>query len=98
MADVIVTKAVLEDSAADLKRINDEFKNMSKLWDNGNVWGHDVLKRAMDDFIDDWWVKREKLQEQLDNLTKKMDEAAKAWTDTEDQLASTFDQQGTPPP
>jgi flagellar biosynthesis chaperone FliJ len=91
MADLVVTKAVLEDSARDLKAISDEFKNMSKRWDNGNIWGHDVVKNAMDDFIDDWWVKREKLQVQLDNLTKKMDEAAKTWTDTEDQLASTFD-------
>jgi flagellar biosynthesis chaperone FliJ len=92
MADLVVTKAVLEDSAKDLKAISDEFKNMSKRWDNGSIWGHDVVKSAMDDFIDDWWVKREKLQVQLDNLTKKMDEAAKTWTDTEDQLASTFDQ------
>lgn len=92
MADLVVTKEVLEDSAKDLKAINDEFKNMSKLWDEGTIWGHDVLKQAMDDFIDDWWVKREKLQEQLDNLTKKMDEAAKTWTDTEDELASSFDQ------
>jgi flagellar biosynthesis chaperone FliJ len=91
MADLVVTKAVLEDSAKDLKAISDEFKNMSKRWDNGTIWGHDVVKNAMDDFIDDWWVKREKLQVQLDNLTKKMDEAAKTWTDTEDQLASTFD-------
>jgi flagellar biosynthesis chaperone FliJ len=91
MADLVVTKAVLEDSAKDLKAISDEFKNMSKRWDNGAIWGHDVVKNAMDDFIDDWWVKREKLQVQLDNLTKKMDEAAKTWTDTEDQLASTFD-------
>ncbi|MFC4628200.1 hypothetical protein ACFO6V_08140 [Promicromonospora alba] len=92
MADLVVTKAVLEDSAKDLKAISDEFKNMSKRWDNGSIWGHDVVKSAMDDFIDDWWVKREKLQVQLDNLTKKMDEAAQTWTDTEDQLASTFDQ------
>ncbi|MFE7506896.1 hypothetical protein [Promicromonospora sp. NPDC057488] len=92
MADLVVTKEVLEDSAKDLKAINDEFKNMSKLWDGGAIWGHDIVKQAMDDFIDDWWVKREKLQDQLDNLTKKMDEAAKTWTDTEDQLASTFDQ------
>lgn len=92
MSDLVVTKEVLEDSAKDLKAINDEFKNMSKLWDDGAVWGHEVLKKAMDDFIDDWWVKREKLQVQLDNLTKKMDEAAKTWTDTEDQLASSFDQ------
>lgn len=91
MADLVVTKAVLEDSAKDLKAISDEFKNMSKRWDNGTIWGHDVVKSAMDDFIDDWWVKREKLQVQLDNLTKKMDEAAKTWTDAEDQLASTFD-------
>jgi flagellar biosynthesis chaperone FliJ len=92
MADLVVTKAVLEDSAKDLKAISDEFKNMSKRWDNGTIWGHEIVKSAMDDFIDDWWVKREKLQVQLDNLTKKMDEAAKTWTDTEDQLASTFDQ------
>lgn len=92
MADLVVTKAVLEDSAKDLKAISDEFKNMSKRWDNGSIWGHEIVKSAMDDFIDDWWVKREKLQVQLDNLTKKMDEAAKTWTDTEDQLASTFDQ------
>ncbi|GAA4703568.1 hypothetical protein APR04_000542 [Promicromonospora umidemergens] len=92
MADLVVTKEVLVDSAKDLKAISDEFKNMSKRWDNGTIWGHDVVKNAMNDFIDDWWVKREKLQVQLDALTKKMDEAATTWTDTEDQLASVFDQ------
>ena len=92
MADLVVTKEVLVDSAKDLKSISDEFKNMSKRWDNGTIWGHEVVKNAMDDFIDDWWVKREKLQVQLDNLTKKLDEAAKTWTDTEDQLASIFDE------
>ncbi|MBL0886557.1 hypothetical protein [Myceligenerans indicum] len=91
MADIIVTKAVLEDSAKDLKAINDEFKHMDAMWQGGDIWGHDVVRKAMDDFVDDWWVKREKLQTNLDDLTKKMDKAAETWTDTDEQLAAVFD-------
>jgi flagellar biosynthesis chaperone FliJ len=93
MPDVVVTKEVLEDAARDLKDINDEFKNMSAMWEGGDIWGHDTVKKAMDSFIDNWWVKREKLQVQLDDLTKKMDQAKEAWNETEDALASSFDEQ-----
>ncbi|RPF20863.1 hypothetical protein [Myceligenerans xiligouense] len=95
MADVIVTKEVLEDAATDLKNINDEFKNMSAMWEGGDIWGHDTVKGAMNSFIDNWWVKREKLQVQLDDLTKKLDQAKEAWNETEDALASSFDEQPT---
>jgi flagellar biosynthesis chaperone FliJ len=93
MPDVVVTKEVLEDAARDLKDINDEFKNMSAMWEGGDIWGHDTVKKAMDSFIDNWWVKREKLQVQLDDLTKKLDQAKEAWDETEDALASSFDEQ-----
>jgi uncharacterized protein YukE len=93
MPDVVVTKEVLEDAARDLKDINDEFKNMSAMWEGGDIWGHDTVKKAMDSFIDNWWVKREKLQVQLDDLTKKLDQAKEAWNETEDALASSFDEQ-----
>lgn len=91
MADVVVTKQVLEDAATDLKNINDEFKNMSAMWEGGDIWGHDTVKNAMNEFIDNWWVKREKLQVQLDDLTKKMEQSRDAWNQAEDDLASSFD-------
>lgn len=92
MADLIVTKAVLVDAAKDLKAINDELKNMDAKWQGGDIWGHHVVGRAMNDFIDDWWVKREKLQVNLDDLTKKMDDAAATWQDTDGELAAVFDE------
>jgi hypothetical protein len=47
----------------------------------------------MDDFVDDWWVKREKLTTNLSDLQKKMEQAAEQWNNLEIELAASFDEQ-----
>ena len=59
---------------------------MSELWDDGDIWGHKTVTGAMDDFVDSWWVKREKLQENLKDLQSKMEKAAETWNNTEIEL------------
>lgn len=93
MADLVVTSVAVDEAAEQLAAIVDEFKNMGKLWQDGTVWGHDTVRRAMDDFVDDWWVKREKLTTNLSDLQKKMTQAAEQWNNLEIELAASFDEQ-----
>lgn len=96
MADVVVTALTSEQAAAQLKLIVDEFGNMKKTWDDGNVWGHPTLRDAMNDFVDDWWVKRAKLLEQLGDLQKKMEQMNKTWDDLEVELTKSLTPEDKP--
>ena len=93
MADLVVTSIALDDAERELAAIVDEFKNMGKLWDDGAVWGHGTVKSAMNGFVDDWWVKREKLTTNLSDLQQKMKQAAEQWNGLEVDLAKSFDEQ-----
>ncbi|MFC8801346.1 hypothetical protein ACFT2C_26745 [Promicromonospora sp. NPDC057138] len=93
MADLVVTSIALDDAEQQLTAIVDEFKGMDKLWGDGSLWGHDTVTSAMDDFIDDWWVKREKLTTNLSDLQKKMKQASEQWNNLEVELAKSFDEQ-----
>jgi hypothetical protein len=93
VADLVVTTIALDDAEKQLGAIVDEFKNMGKLWDDGAVWGHATVKGAMNDFAEDWWVKREKLTTNLSDLQKKMKQAAEQWNNLEIELAKSFDEQ-----
>jgi hypothetical protein len=93
VADLVVTTIALDDAEKQLSAIVDEFKNMGKLWDDGAVWGHATVKGAMNDFAEDWWVKREKLTANLSDLQKKMKQAAEQWNNLEIELAKSFDEQ-----
>ena len=91
MADLVVTSIAVDDAAEQLKSVLNELENMSELWQDGDIWGHKTLSGAMDDFIDSWWVKREKLQENLKDLQGKMEKAAETWNDTEIELAKSLE-------
>ena len=93
MSDLVVTSIALDDAEQQLAAIVDEFKGMDKLWGDGSLWGHDTVKSAMDDFIDNWWVKREKLTTNLSDLQKKMKQASEQWNNLEVELAKSFDEQ-----
>ncbi|MFI6428243.1 hypothetical protein [Promicromonospora sp. NPDC050880] len=86
MADVIVTKEVINEGAEQLKGVLHELEHMSEKWDGGDIFGHKKVAGAMDDFIDDWWVKREKLQENVKDLQEKMEQSAEAWDSVETDL------------
>ncbi|GAA2224162.1 hypothetical protein GCM10010413_17320 [Promicromonospora sukumoe] len=86
MADLVVTSVAVDDAAEQLKSVLNELENMKELWDDGDIWGHKTVKNAMGDFVDSWWVKREKLQDNLKDLQGKMETAAETWNDTEIEL------------
>lgn len=86
MPDLVVDSKVVDDGAKQLKSILDELENMGDLWDDGKIWGHKTVKDAMGDFIESWWVKREKLQDHVKDLQSKMEQASEAWNTTEDEL------------
>jgi flagellar biosynthesis chaperone FliJ len=91
MADLVVTSVAVDDAAKQLEAVVHELENMSELWDDGDIWGHKTVEGAMDDFIDNWWVKREKLQENLKDLQSKMAKAAETWNNTEIELAKSLE-------
>ncbi|MFD7024559.1 hypothetical protein [Promicromonospora sukumoe] len=86
MADLVVTSIAVDEAAEQLKSVLNELENMKELWDDGDIWGHKTVKNAMGDFVDSWWVKREKLQDNLKDLQGKMETAAETWNDTEIEL------------
>jgi len=86
MADLVVTSVAVDEAAEQLKSILNELENMKDLWEDGAIWGHRTVKDAMGDFVESWWVKREKLQDNIKDLQGKMETAAETWNDTEIQL------------
>ena len=86
MADVIVNQEIIDDGAEKLKAVLHELENMSERWDGGDIFGHKKVAGAMEGFIDDWWVKREKLQDNVKDLQEKLEQAAEAWNDVETEL------------
>lgn len=91
MPDLVVTSIAVDDAATQLKSVLEELKGMDAMWDGGDIWGHRTVKNAMDDFIGSWWVKREKLQSNLEDLQKKMEQAAETWNNTEIELAKSLE-------
>jgi flagellar biosynthesis chaperone FliJ len=90
MSDLIVTSEVIDEGAKQLKSILDELEHMDAMWAGGDIWGHKTVAGAMDDFIDSWWVKREKLQDALKDLQEKMEQSAETWNNTETELENSL--------
>ncbi|WP_125777327.1 hypothetical protein [Antribacter gilvus] len=92
MSDLVVTKIAVDDAAEQIKKIVAEFEGANKQRDeNAEIWGHPQVRSAMYDFVEDWWVKREKLTGNLKDLQKKMEQAAQAWTDLEIELSKSLE-------
>ncbi|WP_130179059.1 hypothetical protein [Cryobacterium sp. SO1] len=88
MPDLVVTSIAVDEAAEQLKAIFDEFTNANKSRDDQkDIWGHETVESAMYDFVEDWWVKREKLTVNLKDLQAKMQQASETWGETEIQLA-----------
>ncbi|SBN61650.1 hypothetical protein GA0004736_0538 [Curtobacterium sp. 9128] len=88
MADLIITKEVLEDSTTKLQHISDELKHQ-KSDDRAldQVYGqHDVYK-AMNDFSGDWKIHRNKMKGAIADLRDKMQKVTQNWTDLEHDLS-----------
>jgi len=96
MADLIITAAVLEDSAAKLAAIKSEFDHVS---DHSNadpsIWGQRDLASGMRQFDGDWKIHRKHISEAVEGLRKKLEEMAAGFDDTEQKLANSLETEST---
>jgi len=92
MADLIITSALLEDSAAKLGTIKTEFDHVD---DHSNadpsIWGQHDLASAMKSFSGDWKIHRGHISEAMEGLRKKLDEMAAGFSDTEQKLSESLE-------
>jgi NifU-like protein involved in Fe-S cluster formation len=88
MSDLIITKAVLEDSAAKLQHISDELEHQ-KSDDRAlsEVYGQRDVQKAMHDFSGDWKIHRNKMKGAVKDLGEKMRKASENWSALEQDLA-----------
>jgi hypothetical protein len=87
MADLIITKAVLEDSAAKLTHISDELEHQkSDDRELDQVYGQSDVHSAMSDFSGDWKIHRDKMKGAISDLKDKMQKATDNWTSLEQDL------------
>ncbi len=91
MPDLIVD-ATLDDTNAHLKAIHDEFahaKDHAK--EDGWIWGQWDIGHAMTEFVQNWWVHREKIDKRLEELSKKVDDCCTTWADADKQLVENLE-------
>lgn len=95
MVDLIVTSIAVDEAARQLKLIHDELENAEDARrDRDDIWGHEVVRIAMRDFVHDWTVKREQLMGNIEDLQKKTEQAAETWGDAEVQLTNALKPEG----
>jgi hypothetical protein len=87
MADLIITRAVLEDSATKLQHISDELEHQ-KSDDRAltEVYGQHDLQKAMHDFSGDWKIHRSKMKGAVKDLHDKMQKSVEHWSALEQDL------------
>jgi len=87
MADLIITKEVLEDSTTKLQHISDELEHQ-KSDDRAldQVYGQHDVHKAMHDFSGDWKIHRNKMKGAVKDLRDKMQKVTQNWTDLEQDL------------
>ncbi|MFZ7087107.1 hypothetical protein [Curtobacterium sp. RRHDQ10] len=96
MADLIITKAVLEDSASKLQHIHDELDHQKS--DDGSlaeVYGQHDVQDAMHDFSGDWKIHREKIRDAVGKLHELMQKSVESWTGLEQDLAGALTTENT---
>lgn len=91
MANLIVTSAALEDSAAKLAAIKTEFDQADGRDDeDAEVWGASPVAAAMQRFGQDWSIHRGHISVSIGDLHKKLADMALAWNDTEQSLSESL--------
>jgi hypothetical protein len=82
----------LEESATQLKRLQDEFEHSSQLMAEFRGFiGSGELADKLDDFASNWKIHREKLCKQIELLGKTAETAAKAYDGIDAHLAATLE-------
>ena len=95
MADLIVD-ATLDDTNRDLKAIHDEFTSTKENTErNARIWGQQDLVAAMTEFVNNWYVHRDKLTQKLGKLSERVDQSCAAWGEAEKQLTASLQVEDT---
>ncbi|WIE61534.1 hypothetical protein DEI97_017585 [Curtobacterium sp. MCLR17_032] len=97
MADLIITRAVLEDSTTKLQHISDELEHQ-KSDDRAltEVYGQHDVQKAMHDFSGDWKIHRNKMKGAVKDLHEKMQKATENFTDLEHDLTEKLTTESQP--
>jgi hypothetical protein len=96
MADLIITKAVLEDSSAKLQHIHDELSHQKS--DDGSlaeVYGQHDVQKAMHDFSGDWKIHRGTITTAVGKLNESMQKSIESWTGLEQGLTDALTTENT---
>ena len=87
MADLIITKEVLEDSTTKLQHISEELEHQkSDSRELDEVYGQRDVHSAMHAFSGDWKIHRDKMKGAISDLRDKMQKATDNWNSLESDL------------
>jgi uncharacterized protein YukE len=96
MSDLKVDYAALEDSVQTLSQLKSEFDGIEgRTDDTGDIWGHDAVKSAMDEFSGNMDYNRRKLTEEIEATGAKMQNTLETFRDVDAKLAESFDKERT---
>jgi hypothetical protein len=88
MAGDLVVDETLDSTNRDLKTIHQEFSQAKDRADKTNrIWGQADLTWAMGEFVNNWYVHRDKINGRLGKLSERVDAACNTWTEADKQLA-----------
>jgi hypothetical protein len=87
----LIVDASLDDTNRDLKAIHQEFDDADKnAKDDKQIWGQDDVRKAMDDFVNNWYVHRDAINSRLAKLSDRVDKACSTWDDADKQLSDSL--------
>ena len=93
MADLIIDYDTLHEASASFQKIYDEFDPIGRTeGDLGGIWGSGDIKHAMDDFAGNWDYHRHKIMSAMQDLAKKMNDAATGFQEGDKKLKDGLDQ------
>lgn len=84
----------LEDSERVLKTLKSEFDNIEgNTSDSVDVWSHDKVRDAMDEFSGNMDYNRKKLSQKIEECTEKITTTLTTFRDADQDLADSFDKE-----
>ena len=99
--DLTVNYDILGEFEKNLTFVKQEFVGLSaeihKL-DNGDIWGSDEVKGAMDGFQNNWSIHREKLEGSIDALLKMVTTTTGYFQQADQELAKALHGDNNPSP
>lgn len=94
MADLKVDADFLQSSVTTLGQLKSEFDDIeNRRDDTRDIWGTDRVRDAMHEFASNMDYNRGKLSEQIAEVGAKVEGTLQAFSEMEDELARSFDQE-----